>query len=343
MNLTAALGIVAALVLLAIVLQGHYATRRARPERADARSSLLRHEPGLDSAHPDDDAHHTLHPAATHRTLGLDEHIDVIAPLTLENPVAGALIGHYLPEPEPGRAGTKPMAVEGLAVGDGDWHAPVAGRFYAELRAGIQLVDRHGPIGEIEYSGFVQTVQALADGIGATADLPDMRDVVERASRLDAFASQHDAQLAVVLRTRSAAWTARYVEQHAARQGFRNGGRPDRMVLNSGEDGAPPMLVLTLNFARPPSETAGVIATVRDVTLSFDVMQTAASDEPFAAWHKAAKDLADDMDADIVDDKGLAITPIAYATIAQDLQTLYAKLEAEGLAAGSALARRLFS
>jgi hypothetical protein len=341
MNLTYALGLVALAILLAIVLQGVIGARRAQPRRGDSRPSSTRQEPALDSASAEEDAGHTLHPAATHRAVKLDPQIDVIAPLTLETPVAGALIGHYLPEPD-GKV-AKAMAVEGRDVQGGDWHAPIPGRYYNELRAGIQLVDRQGPIGEIEYSGFVQTVQSLADGIGAMADLPDMSDVVERARKLDAFASRHDAQLAVVLRTRSAAWTARYIEQHAARQGFRSDGPSGRLTLASGEDDAPPMLVLSLNFAKPPSEAAGYIATVRDATLSFDVMQTAASDEPFAAWHKTAKDLADEMDADVVDDQGQQITPIAYATIAQELQTLYARLEEHGLPAGSALARRLFS
>ena len=97
------------------------------------------------------------------------------------------------------RAGSKPFLIEGLNADTGEWEPPAAGQRYGEFQAGVQLANRSGALNEIEYSEFVQKVQAFADAIGAMPDFPDMLDVVARARELDAFAGEHDAQLAVHL------------------------------------------------------------------------------------------------------------------------------------------------
>jgi len=105
---------------------------------------------------------------------------------------------------------------------------------------------------------------------------------------------------------------------------------------------APPVLVLTFDAHAALAEDPN-ISSVREVTLSLDVPQTAESAEPFPAWHDAARNLAADMDASTVDDRGQTITLHAFAGIGNDLGNLYRALESRDLAAGSQAARRLFS
>ena len=173
-------------------------------------------------------------------------------------------------------------------------------------------------------------------------DFPDMLDVVGRARELDAFASQHDAQLAVHLNARSAAWSVGYIQQHAGRHGFVPGAVPGRLVLPSAEDGAPPILVLSFDsqaaLADDPNQAA-----VRDVTLSFDVPQTDPSAEPFVAWQASAQALSLGMDATIVDDNGQPLSAQGFDAIGGELGQLYETLATRDLAAGSPAARRLFS
>ena len=88
------------------------------------------------------------------------------------------------------------------------------------------MANRSGAVNEIEYSEFVQKIQPFADALGATVDFPDMLDVVARARELDAFASQHDAQLGAVLRANSVAWSVGYLQQCASRHGFVPGAVP---------------------------------------------------------------------------------------------------------------------
>lgn len=344
-NLTIALASLGGLVLAGVVAHGAWQARKAGPKRAAAEPAVppaAPVEPVLDAA-----AVAELPPTppeprlvVKRSTVRLDALIDAIAPLTLEAPVTGEMVLLHLPTTR--RAGSKSYLIEGLNAETGEWEAPQPGQRYGEFQAGVQLANRTGALNEIEYSEFVQKVQAFAEAIGAMADFPDMLDVVARARELDGFAGEHDAQLAVHLQARSAGWSVGYIQQHAGRHGFVAGVVPGRLVLPSTEEGAPPVLTLTFDpqaaFADDPSR-----AVVRDVTLSFDVPQTDPAAEPFVAWQASAQALSLGMDAAIVDDHGRPLSPEGFAAIGGELGQLYTKLEGRDLAAGSAAARRLFS
>ena len=49
------------------------------------------------------------------------------------------------------------------------------------------------------------------------------------------------------------------------------------------------------------------------------------------------------MEAVIVDDQGRQLDALGFAAIGEELKRLYARLDARDIAAGSAVARRLFS
>jgi hypothetical protein len=263
-----------------------------------------------------------------------------VVPLTLEAPVSGELVLAHLPPSR--RAGTKVLLIEGLDTGTGQWDHPQPGRRYGELQAGVQLASRSGALNEIEYSEFVQKVQVFADGVGAVPDFPDMLDAVARARELDAFAGPLDAVLTVTLRANQVAWSVGYIQQCAARVGFVAGAVPGRLVLPGAEEGAPPVLVLSFDPQAALADDPQAAA-VRDCTLSLDVPQTEEKTEPFPAWHNAARTLADDMDATLVDDQDQPVTLHAFHAIGQELQQIYRQLESRDLAAGSPATRRLFS
>ena len=337
-DLTASLAVVGGLLLACVVAHGAWTARRAEPKQGDATPPRPEpREPVMDAPMP---AEPSAEPASPRRhTPRLDALIDAIAPLTLEAPVSGSLLLAHLPHSR--RAGSKPFLVEGLNAQTGEWESPLSEQRYGELQAGVQLANRTGALNEIEYSEFVQKVQAFAEAVGAMADFPDMLDVVARARELDGFAGGHDAQLAVHLKARDTAWSVGYVQQHAARHGFVAGVLPGRMVLPGAEDGAPPVLSLSFSSQAALSEHPSQ-ALIRDVTLSFDVPQTDASGQPFAAWQASAQALSQGMDAVVVDDDGQPLSEPGFATIGSELRLLYARLESHGLAAGSAAARRLF-
>ena len=347
MSLRVALALLGLLVLAALLAQGIWQSRRRAVKRSAGEvASSLPQEPSLtDRSQPVA----ALLGARTEPTLSrrvsarLDALIDAIATVALEGPVTGETALAHAPATR--RAGTKPLLLEGLNAETGDWEQPATGQRYSEFQAGVQLANRSGALNEIEYSEFVQKIQAFADAVGGLPDFPDMLDAVARARELDAFAVQHDAQLALRLVARGAAWSPRYVQQNASEQGFVPGVLPGRLVLPATEEGAPP--VLSLQFEAQAalaalSEEASQAA-VRELTLAFDVPQTAAEAEPFAAWCTAGQALAAALDAALFDDNGQPLQPAAFPAIGGSLAQLYAALAERELAAGSVVARRLFS
>jgi hypothetical protein len=342
MTLTTALALAGLLLLLALALHGWWQTRRARPRKAVAGPATPeRVEPALGAAEgpaaPPEPAALRLPPRRVPR---LDALIDAIVPLALEAPVSGEMALAHLPPTR--RAGSKPFYVEGLDAESGQWEPFTPGHRYGELQAGVQLASRSGALNEIEYSEFVQKVETFAEAVGASADVPDMLEVVARARELDGLAGPLDAQLTITLRSNGVAWSVGYVQQVAARLGFVTGPVPGRMVLPAADEGAPPMLVLSVDPQAALAEEPQAAA-VRECVLVLDVPQTPESAEPFPAFHRAATTLADDLDATAIDDQGQPITLHAYAAIGHELQQLYRQLGALDLAAGSAAARRLFS
>jgi len=351
MSLTIALIALALLVLVGIVAQGLWKARRLA-RRPGGVSVVVdedtRREPVLgDVAPPPDSELPAAGPARTdsrlapaRRSVRLDALIDAIATLSVDAPIAGERVLPHLPGAN--RVGTKPFFIEGLNSETGEWESIAAQARYSELQAGVQMANRNGALNEIEFSEFVQKLEAFAQAIGASTDLPDMLETVARARELDAFASQHDAQLVALLRANSVAWSVGYLQQVAQRHGFLPGAVPGRLVLPAADDGAPPVLVLGFDAQAALADDPGQAA-VRELTLGLDVAQTEELAEPFAAWHGVARKLADDLDAAIVDDHGQPITLHAFSAIHAQLAQLYEALTAHDLAAGSPGARRLFS
>ena len=353
-TLTFALAGLGGVVLAGVIAHGAWSARRAAPKRARRPGPSEvpdRVEPVIGGAPADvatsDPAELAgLALAAGERrrnrrvALRLDALIDAIATLRLEAPIPGTQVVAQLPPTR--RAGSKPYLIEGLNTESGEWELPSSAHSYGELQAGIQLANRSGALNEIEYSEFVQKVQGFAEAIGALADFPDMLEAVAAGRELDQFADAHDAQLAVQLQARGVAWSVGYVQQQAARHGFLAGVVPGRLVMPNDEEGAPPMLTLLYDSRAALADDPN-LAALSELTLSFDVPQTAADVRPFDAWRASAQALATELEANLVDDRGQPLAPESFEAIGSELVRLYAALEARELAAGSPAARRLFS
>lgn len=335
-----------ALVLIALVGYNSWTAQRNAPRRPLATAGPAgvqreRQEPALDGEPREEPVLDAPPPLPLpERRPGLDALIDVLAPIAPESPVSGEAALAALPPTR--RAGTKPFAVEGLNETTQQWEPPRPGQRYAAFQAGVQLANRVGALNEIEYSEFVMKAQAFADAVNGTPEFPEMLDEVARARELDQFASAHDAQLSFTLRARNAAWSPGYVQQNAARLGFVPGALPGRMVLPAASPGAPPLLGLSFDtqaaMADDPDQSA-----LRQVTLSLDVPQVARVEQPFTRLREAANALATAMDGVVTDDNGQPIALQALDVIGADLEKLYDTLDSRDLAAGSPLARRLFS
>jgi hypothetical protein len=273
-------------------------------------------------------------------TARIDELIDAIVPLGLDVPLSADRILAQVPPTR--RAGGKSFLIEARHAATGDWEPPAGAAHYDGVRVGLQLVNRSGPLNEIEYSEFVQKIQACADALGAEAMFPDMLEVVGRARELDHIAVNHDAQLAMRLHARRGSWPLSWVQQHASRHGFVSGPTPGRLILPGRSEGAPAVLALCLDAQAALADDPSSVW-VNEMSLVFDVPQTPRQEHPFNAWCAAGQALAISLDADVTDDNGQLLSAESFAMIREDLDGLYDKLEEFGLPAGAPVTRRLFS
>ncbi|MFC4622529.1 cell division protein FtsZ [Comamonas nitrativorans] len=278
--------------------------------------------------------------AAADKRPALDSLLDAIALLPLESALSGETILQV--QPTTRRAGSKPFQVEGRNAATGQWEAVRSGQRYSHLQAGVQLANRLGALNEIEFSEFVAKVQTFADTLGVAVELPDMLHEVARARDIDQFASQHDAQLSFMLRPARAAWSPGYIAQQAAALGFVPANMPGRMVLPAPEAGLPPLLTLAFDAQAAQAEDLDRTA-VYDLLLSLDVPQVAQALAPFERLCQALQALGESMDGVLCDPDGNPLQADMLGQIGADLDGLYAALAAHALAAGSPLARRLFS
>lgn len=346
-NLQLGLAVAGGLALIALVAHNTWKSRKNAPRQPGTTgqtqgNAAEAQEPSLDPA--DSTGAAAAMPAApVARKPAMDALIDAIATLALD-PLSPVVSGDAAVAALPAhrRVGTKPFAIEGYNLQSQMWESPAPGQRYGGFQTGVQLANRTGALSEIEYSEFVVKTQAFADAIGATAEFPEMRDEVARARELDQFASAHDAQLGFTIRARNAAWSPGYLQQSVARYGFVAGAMAGRMVLPAASDGLPPVLVLGFDpqaaLAEDPTQTA-----IRSVSLHLDVAQVDRAEQPFERMRDAAFGLAEAMDGVVTDDNAQPLAPAALQAISADLQGLYDTLEQRDLAAGSPLARRLFS
>lgn len=343
-NLQVGLAVIGGLVLVGVVAHGAWTSRKNTPKQAEPSpatepgSGGLSIEPALDDATLPS---RSLMPSVQ-RKPSLDPLIDVIAHLALE--AGGVVSGEaaIAALPTSFRAGTKPFTIEGMNSVTLVWETPANGQRYTAFNAGVQLANRSGALNEIEYSEFVVKTQAFADAISAVPEFPEMLDEVARARELDQFAGAHDAQLGFTVRALNASWSPGYLHQNAAKLGFVPGAIAGRLVLPASGEGLPPVLVLSFD---PQAALADDMAqsAIREFSLHLDVAQVDRSEDPFNRMRDAAFALAAAMDGVVTDDNGHPLAAQTMEVIAQELQTLYNTLEERDLAAGSPLARRLFS
>lgn len=333
------IGVLVAMVAYNAWLTRRHQPRQAQPEPQDAAKAgpSQRAEPTLDLQAL---AGERSPQGLADKAGGLDALIDTLATISLEVPVTGDQVLAALPPTR--RVGSKPFALEGFNSASQQWETPQPGQLYSQLQAGVQLANRQGALNDIEFSEFVVTTQRVSDLVGGTPDFPSMRDEVSRARELDQFASAHDAQLGLVLRARRAAWSPSYIQQMAVRHGFVPGAIPGRMYQPASTPGMPPALSLGFDTQAALDEDPTQSA-LRELTLGLDVAQVDRSERPFERMHELAQALARDMDGVVTDDKGMLLPPEALAQISSELEKLYDKLAERDLAAGSSLARRLFS
>jgi FtsZ-interacting cell division protein ZipA len=278
---------------------------------------------GQSRVNPQEASRHAPHAATPGEAAQPDSAIDYVIELAAEHPVArGALREQW-------DAIERRHARRALLAGSAD------DRLW---RAGLQLVSRDGAIGEADLIEFRSAVETLAASVGASVSAPEMRAAVEAARALDEFCAESDIQVVVHLTGGPFAATKIRATAESGGLALEEDGR---FVLRDDTQ----RLLYTLGTRDGAAFSA---ATMRDampqaLTLSLDVTRAPETRRSFESMARLANQLATVLGGSIVDDNGHALDERALAAIANQLDSVRAKLEARGVTPGSPTALRLFS
>ena len=260
--------------------------------------------------------------------------IDTIALILADEPIARAQVEPLLDALE---AHATPVHVEGLV--DEQW-IPVEDSprdAWRELRAGLQLASRAGPVAEEEVAAFNETVAGFAASINAVSQRESPAEAAARARELDRFCAETDIEVAVNVVGRSGAtFSLARVKALALENGFAETG--SGTFERRGANGFVAMS-MRLQVGEPRRET--IYAT--GLTFALDVPHVADPVVVLGDMGKAAEVFAHALGGELVDDDRRPLGDRGLAAIRRSLDAVAQRMEVHGIPAGGALARRLFS
>ncbi|TVT74156.1 MAG: ZipA [Denitromonas halophila] len=205
----------------------------------------------------------------------------------------------------------------------------------------MQMVDRRGPINDSDFTRFVDGVQRLADQFMAIPASPLARaEALGRAEELDRFCASVDVQIGINLVSRGAAFAGTKLRGLVEAQGMVL--RGDGLFHSEDDEGNS---LFVLGNLEPKLLTADGMRELQThgLTLIVDVPRVAHGAQVFDRMMLVARQLADALDADLVDDNRSPFGPDAAKVIRGQIQHFQAQMNEYGLPAGSALAMRLFA
>lgn len=209
-----------------------------------------------------------------------------------------------------------------------------AGR-YRELRIGMQLADRSGPINATLVDQFRKAVERIADELTAVPEVPAAREAVARAINLDRLGAEVDIQLAVHLAPRHDHFSPDVVRDTALEKGFR---LASDGVLAYHDAAGDRLFFLQMPDARAPDGLPPPTA-----CCILEVPCIAHGERAFDRMMVVAEELAEALDALLVDEHRRPVTERFVAPVRQQIIQLQGRMAQQGVAAGSSLALRLFA
>jgi len=229
------------------------------------------------------------------------------------------------------RAGSKPVTQDACPVGDlpvgTQWEPPRASRSYRALRAGVLLSNRNGPLNGVDFSEFLEGLEALSLQFDAQYSKPDMVEALSRARELDSFCAAQDAQLMIHVET-SVSLHQADLAQVAAENGLVERGNGRWVALEPKGT-----ILYSVSLGDRPNR----------ISLSLDLPRTLLSQDPWGAMVDCARRLVARLGGHLVDDAAQALGPNQLEVIRGQLEQRASTLVAADIQPGSPLALRLFN
>lgn len=277
---------------------------------------------------------------AEETAAGFDEVLDYVAEIAAEAAISDALVGELI-----SRIAScgKPARARGFDPQRGGWEDIVrgAGGRYTRLRAGLQIVNRAGPVTTAQLAAFYDAIRQCAEKVPAAVECPDAQAALGLARNLDAFCATVDVAIGVnIIAPESQAFAGTRIRAAAESVGFKL--EPDGVFQFRGGGR---LALFTLDNHEPapflPESIKGL--TTSGITLLLDVPRVANGGEVLARMLNVAKNLASALGGRLVDDNRATLSDAGVTRIKEQLSSIQAAMAARDVPAGGARALRLFS
>jgi len=234
----------------------------------------------------------------------------------------------------------KPVRLEGFNEAEAKWEVLRRGVRYSLMRAGLQLVDRQGPVSESDLVAFGAGVQQVAAAAGALANVPDCSEAAALASELDEFSGQVDILIALHVVPQGTPFAGTKVRALAEANGLR---LEDDGRFRRRDDGGR-VLYEIANLDAVPFRTETLrTASVPGVKFELDVARTPDPARIFEQLRDLVGRFAQALEASVVDEKRAPVSSAAFEQIFAQIQSIERAMKDRSMAPGSPPALRLFS
>lgn len=207
--------------------------------------------------------------------------------------------------------------------------------------AGMQLVDRNGPIGEADFIRFSGGVQRIAEQFFAVpAGLPARVQALGGATELDRFCADVDVQIGINVVATTQPFAGTKLRGLAEAEGLQLGDDGNFHML---DDAGNTLFVLAnLESALFAQDNLRSLQT-NGITLVIDVPRVANGAACFERMMQLANHLADALQGVVVDDKRSPFGAEAASMIRSQIGQFQERMASHDIPAGGPLARRLFA
>ncbi|MER1939439.1 MULTISPECIES: cell division protein ZipA C-terminal FtsZ-binding domain-containing protein [unclassified Castellaniella] len=320
----------AALIVIVLLYNGWQEWRARRSMRATVpetdhdillQDAPSRREPGLFDAEPAS--------AAADDLSDIDATCEAVIDIAFAHPVAGDSLTQVAPSIT--RAGKKPVRVFAQREGGGHRMVIHPDESYVALQLAVVVANRSGPLTAIEWSNLWTLAQNVAERFDGQIEAPEQEAVLRQAVDLDARCAPMDAQVGLILQL-SAPQSPQAVADAAAEAGF----VPSRGLWAWMAENGLPRFVLQIE---QPASDAGI----HRIDLVLDVPNSIPDDQAFSRMVAVGRDLAQRLDAHVLDDQGRTFQDASAPPIDQQISSLYDQLDQAGFLAGTERTARVFS
>lgn len=268
-----------------------------------------------------------------------DPEIDFEIRMHTADPIPGSAMTQQF---ESSRSSGKPVYWLGYSHLAGDWEEIAGWRedAYTEIAIIHQLADRNGAVSEEHLVQLCTMARQLASRFNGVAECPDIPSALERANELDLFCVDVDVLIGLNVVSRD----------NEVFSGSKIGDLAQRANMVLAVDGvyqcrnADNEVIYSLcnHESAPFTANSGTPFTTHGVTLIFDLPRVANGLAAFDRMIELAQQLAEALGGQLVDDNIRPLSQPGIDKIRMQLDQLYQRMQARGIAGGSRRALRLF-